>query len=105
MRLQARPWRPRRGGLPPTARRTLGAARAASLVELLNDLAEEHGLTLVISLHNLELAREYLPRLIGLRSGRVHFDQDSASIEESAFEDLYDLSNGEMLDDGGGDHE
>lgn len=80
-------------------------ARAASLVALLNDLAKEHGLTLVISLHNLELAREYLPRLIGLRGGQVHFDQDSASIKDGVFDDLYDLSNGEMLDDGEGGHE
>ena len=76
-------------------------ARAASLVALLNDLAEEHNLTLVISLHNLELARAHLPRLIGLRSGHVHFDQDSTSIEDNIFDNLYDLSGSEMLDDGG----
>ncbi|MGK0184239.1 MAG: phosphonate transport system ATP-binding protein [Verrucomicrobiales bacterium] len=76
-------------------------ARAASLVALLNDLAKEHGLTLVISLHNLELAREHLPRLIGLRSGRVQLDQDSTLIEDAAFDELYHLSGSEMLEDGG----
>ena len=76
-------------------------ARAANLVALLNDLAKEHGLTLVISLHNLDLARKHLPRLIGLRSGQVRFDQETVSIEDRVFDDLYDLSGSEMLDDGG----
>jgi phosphonate transport system ATP-binding protein len=77
-------------------------ARAASLVALLNDLAKERGLTLVISLHNLELAREYLPRLVGLRSGHIHFDRNSASIDDKTFDSLYDLSGSEILEDEGG---
>ncbi len=75
-------------------------ARAASLVELLNDLAVERELTLVMSLHNLDLARAHFPRLIGLRAGRVQFDQDPASIDESALEGLYHLGEQEMLEDG-----
>lgn len=77
-------------------------ARAASLVALLNDLAKEHALTLVISLHNLELAREHLPRLIGLRAGEVQIDQGSSSIADGTFDALYDLNSSEILNDGGG---
>ena len=75
-------------------------ARAASLVELLNELAKEHNLTLVMSLHNLDLARAHFPRLVGLRAGRVQFDQDPASIDAEALEDLYRLNEKEMLEDG-----
>lgn len=75
-------------------------ARAASLVELLNDLAKENDLTLVMSLHNLALAREHFPRLVGLRAGRVEFDQDPASLDASVLEDLYRLNEKEMLEDG-----
>lgn len=75
-------------------------ARAASLVELLNDLAEERKLTLVMSLHNLDLARAHFPRLIGLRDGRIQFDQDPATLDEASFEALYDLNSDEMLNDG-----
>ena len=45
-------------------------ARARDLVELLTRIAREEGVTLVMSIHNLELAREFFPRVIGLRSGR-----------------------------------
>jgi phosphonate transport system ATP-binding protein len=75
-------------------------ARAASLVELLTDLAAERGLTLVMSLHNLELARAHFPRLIGLRAGRVHFDQNPAELDDAAFAKLYELGEEEMLADG-----
>ena len=75
-------------------------ARAASLVKLLCELATEHGLTLVMSLHNLELAREFFPRLIGLRGGAVAFDSAPSKLEDGAFQDLYELSEVEMLNDG-----
>ncbi len=66
-------------------------ARAASLVALLAELAEERGLTLVMSLHNLDLARTHFPRLVGLRGGRVMFDAPPAQIDEAQFEALYQL--------------
>jgi len=72
-------------------------ARALDTVSLLTSLAEEEGVTLVMSLHNLDLAREYFPRLIGLRSGQVAFDSPAAEVPEGAFEKLYELSEEELL--------
>lgn len=74
-------------------------ARARDLVKLLLSLAEERGLTLVMSLHNLELAREYFPRLIGLRAGRVVFDEASAQLDPQAFTRLFDLTPDELLEE------
>lgn len=75
-------------------------ARARSLVELLDGIAKEHGLTLVMSLHNLDLAREYFPRLVGMRAGRVVFDMPSDKICEAQFEALYRLEKHELMADG-----
>ena len=75
-------------------------ARAASLVELLTELAEEHKLTLVMNLHNLSLARDHFPRLIGLRAGRIQFDGEPAGLADEVFQDLYQLEEQEMLLDG-----
>lgn len=44
-------------------------ARARDVVELLTGLAEEQGLTLIASLHDLSLAQEFFPRVVGLRDG------------------------------------
>ncbi len=49
-------------------------ARARDLLELLTGISAEEGLTLGVSLHNPDLVREFFPRVVGLRDGRVVFD-------------------------------
>ena len=46
-----------------------------------------------MSLHNLELAREFFPRLIGLRDGRVVFDESAEDLSDEAFIRLYQLND------------
>ena len=67
-------------------------AHARSAVALLTDISREQGLTLCVSLHNLHLAREFFPRLVGLRAGRVVFDRATHLVEEKEFKDLYELN-------------
>jgi len=74
-------------------------ARARDTVALLCRIAEEEGLTLCVSLHNLELAREFFPRLVGMRHGRVVFDRKTAELSGGHFEDLYRLTAEEMMQD------
>ncbi len=66
-------------------------ARAREILALLVDLARASDATLVTSLHNLDLARALLPRLIGLRAGRIAFDRPTESLSEADFRALYDL--------------
>jgi phosphonate transport system ATP-binding protein len=75
-------------------------ARARDTVHLLHEIARDRGLTLVMSLHNLELARESFPRLVGLRHGEVVLDRPTGEIEEEEFRELYHLTREEMLQDG-----
>ena len=74
-------------------------ARARDAVGLLATISREEGLTLCVSLHNLALAREFFPRLIGLRHGRVVFDRPTEELDDDDFAALYDLSREEMLRD------
>lgn len=66
-------------------------ARARDLVALLTQVAREEGLTLCFSLHDVELARAFLPRLIGLRAGRVVFDRPSEDVGPEDLAALYAL--------------
>jgi len=66
-------------------------ARGRAIMELLRDLARERGLTLVASLHDLELATDFFPRTVGLREGRILFDAPTDSISSSDFAELYRL--------------
>ncbi|MFT5122315.1 MAG: phosphonate transport system ATP-binding protein [Kiritimatiellia bacterium] len=76
---------------------SIDPARARDLVDLLTSIAAEQQLTLVMSIHNLELAKAYFPRLVGLRHGLVAFDKQVEEITAEDFNALYDLSQEELL--------
>ncbi|MEE8106134.1 MAG: ATP-binding cassette domain-containing protein [Planctomycetota bacterium] len=75
-------------------------ARARDTVSLLRQVSEEAGITLCVSLHNLELAREFFPRLVGLRRGRIVFDKPTGELSDPDFAQLFTLSDAEILADG-----
>nr|WP_232967965.1 ATP-binding cassette domain-containing protein [Pseudomonas sp. CCOS 191] len=56
---------------------------------LLNRHAQAHGVTLVASLHAVELALAHFPRVIGIREGQVAFDCPAEAVSESLLEALY----------------
>jgi phosphonate transport system ATP-binding protein len=74
-------------------------ARARDTVRLLAELSRELGFTLCVSLHHLELAKEFFPRLIGLRHGRVVFDGAPDLLKDQQLESLYELTADEMMTD------
>lgn len=73
-------------------------ARARDAVALMTEISRERHLTLCMSLHNLDLAREFFPRLVGVRSGRIVFDCPPANLGDE-FRSLYDLRSEEILHD------
>ncbi|MCB9465235.1 MAG: ATP-binding cassette domain-containing protein [Candidatus Eisenbacteria bacterium] len=75
-------------------------ARARDALELLCKVAAEHHLTFVTSLHHIDLAREFFPRLVGVRRGRIEFDVRSEDVDEGAIERLYSLEADELLEEG-----
>ena len=52
----------------------------------------ELGITVVVNLHFLDLARRYGRRLVGMRAGEVVFDGDGADADETVFESIYGRS-------------
>jgi phosphonate transport system ATP-binding protein len=66
-------------------------ARARSLLELLVGLCAEEELSLVVSMHQLELAREFFPRLVGMKEGKVLFDRATPDLQAGELADLYRL--------------
>ncbi len=69
----------------------LDPARSRETLELLLEVARENELTLVLSMHDIELARGHVPRLVGLRNGRVTFDRPAAEVAETDLLELYQL--------------
>lgn len=57
---------------------SLDPESSAQVMRLLADIAREDGLTVLCSLHQVELALTFGERLVGLRSGRVVLDMPAA---------------------------
>jgi phosphonate transport system ATP-binding protein len=58
-------------------------------LQVLQQEAAARGAVLVCSLHQVELAREFFPRLVGLRDGRVVFDAKREDVSDTMIADLY----------------
>ncbi len=69
-------------------------ARARSLIKLLIAISKENNLTLIMSIHNIKLAQEFFPRLIGLKNGVILFD--GSAVDESKLAELYQLSEDQL---------
>ncbi len=69
-------------------------ARARSLIKLLIDISRENNITLIMSIHNIELAQEFFPRLIGLKNGRIQFDNNKVS--QADLYTLYQLNEEQL---------
>jgi phosphonate transport system ATP-binding protein len=60
----------------------------------LNRDAQARDVTLVASLHAVDLALKWFPRVVGLRDGRVQFDRPPVRITESMLHELYGTESG-----------
>jgi len=68
---------------------SLDPAWAADVLELLTAVQSHHQTTLVMTLHQPELARRFAQRIIGLRDGRIVLDGPAADLTDSALQKLY----------------
>ena len=68
---------------------SLDPALAEDVVRLLATVTVAGGRTLVTSLHDVDLARRWCDRLVGLREGRVLFDLPAAQVGEELTDRLY----------------
>lgn len=65
--------------------------RSRALMDLLRQLSETTGKTLVISLHEVEFAVKYCDRIIGLRQGQILFDAPTSQVSDAMMVSLYQL--------------
>lgn len=69
---------------------SLDPTRAAGILDLLS--VPGRPVTVVVSLHQPELARRHCTRVIGLRGGRLVFDLPVEHLDDHALTDLYTLT-------------
>ena len=68
---------------------SIDPVRAKATISLIKDICQQKGLTLCVSLHNLDLATTMFPRLIGLREGQLIFDKTTDILERNEISELF----------------
>ncbi|WP_414048883.1 phosphonate ABC transporter ATP-binding protein [Macrococcus animalis] len=65
----------------------------------LKRINQDLGITVIVNLHFVDLAREYATRIIGLRAGQVVFDGPVAQATDNAFSEIYgrEIKDEEMM--------
>lgn len=71
---------------------SLDPPTANAVMRDLQRINRELGITTVVNLHFLDLARRYGDRIIGMRAGKVVFDGTGAQADDAVFERIYGRS-------------
>ena len=71
----------------PTA--SLDPKTSRTIMRTICDLARERGLPAIINIHDVELAKQFADRIIGLRDGLVVFDGLPAELTTSRLTEIY----------------
>ena len=59
------------------------------IMDTFKKLNEENGITVLINLHDVNLAKKYSTKILGLKNGKVLFYKDSEKVTKDEFEELY----------------
>lgn len=68
---------------------SLDPESARKVLELFVTLNRDYGCTIIVSLHQVELARKYFPRTIALQTGAVVYDGPTSEFTQAAQDGIY----------------
>ncbi|OUN00390.1 MAG: phosphonate ABC transporter ATP-binding protein [Firmicutes bacterium ZCTH02-B6] len=71
----------------PTA--SLDPKTSIQIMGFLKELSEEFSIPVLVNLHNVELARRYSRRVVGLQGGRKVFDGNPGALTEDVLDAIY----------------
>ena len=77
---------------------SLDPESARNVMEILERVNRERGITVLVSLHQVQFARRFCPRTVALRLGEVVYDGPSADLTAPLLRNLYGTAVEEMLD-------
>ncbi|XHR80081.1 MAG: phosphonate ABC transporter ATP-binding protein [Gloeotrichia echinulata GP01] len=82
---------------------SLDPESARKVMELLVDLNQQSGITVVASLHQIQMVRSYFNRAVALRAGEVMFDGSTIELNDTKLNELYGTAAEELVMKGHGE--
>ncbi len=77
---------------------SLDPRNAKVVMDALARINRHFGITVLVNLHSLDLARAYCGRVVGMAQGRLVFDGAPDALTEAAARELYGMEAHEVLD-------
>ena len=77
---------------------SLDPRNARVVMDALQRINRHFGLTVVVNLHSLDLARTYCDRVLGMAAGKLVFDGAPAALTDDVTRDLYGMEAHEVID-------
>ena len=76
---------------------SLDPESARKVMELLSQLNQANGITIVVSLHQVQMVRRYCDRAIALRDGEVLFDGATVDLDDDRLASIYGAAARELI--------
>ena len=76
---------------------SLDPESARKVMELLSQLNQANGITIVVSLHQVQMVRRYCDRAIALREGEVLFDGATVDLDDDRLASIYGAAARELI--------
>lgn len=80
---------------------SLDPKSARQVMDMLEAINEEDGKTVIVTLHQVGVARKYCKSMIALREGKLYFEGKKEDLTNEKLMELYGGDVSEMLDDEG----
>jgi phosphonate transport system ATP-binding protein len=77
---------------------SLDPRNAKIVMDALLRINKHYGLTVLVNLHSLDLARSYCDRLVGMAAGRIVFDGAPAALTNAVARELYGMEAADVID-------
>jgi phosphonate transport system ATP-binding protein len=68
---------------------SLDPKTSVEIMTLMRDLSNQRGIPAIVNIHNVDLARRFATRIIGMSSGKVVFDGPPEALQDKHLNEIY----------------
>jgi phosphonate transport system ATP-binding protein len=68
---------------------SLDPKTSVEIMQLMKDVGREHGVPVIVNMHDVELAKRFATRIVGMSGGKVVYDGDGTGLTDEVLKSIY----------------
>ncbi|HRE14188.1 MAG TPA: phosphonate ABC transporter ATP-binding protein [Usitatibacteraceae bacterium] len=68
---------------------SLDPKTSVEIMGLMRDLGREHGIPVIVNMHDVELAKRFADRIVGMSGGKIVYDGEPAGLDDGVLKTIY----------------